>query len=251
MQLLHSFSDVDAAHVRPSVVAVGTFDGVHLGHQQLIRAVVNEAHAKGVQSAVVTFFPHPRVVLGRAPAKYLTLPEEKAAYISALGIDIMIVHEFTQDTVHTPASQFVQWMADSLAMRSLWIGPDFALGYKRQGDAAYLAEQGAQHGFVLNVMPEFSMGAQQISSTQIREALARGDVRTANLYLGRPFSVPARADGAHGLCASALHWLPAPGDYPVLIDGVANRVIIPDSPCAFELRDALGGEAREVTVEFV
>ena len=122
MQLLHSFSDVDAAHVRPSVVAVGTFDGVHLGHQQLIRAVVNEAHAKGVQSAVVTFFPHPRVVLGRAPAKYLTLPEEKAAYISALGIDIMIVHEFTQDTVHTPASQFVQWMADSLAMRSLWIG---------------------------------------------------------------------------------------------------------------------------------
>ena len=249
MQLLHSFNDV--TRVVPSVVAVGAFDGVHLGHQQLIRAVVNEAHAKGMQSAVVTFFPHPRVVLGRAPAKYLTLPEEKAKHIAALGVDLMIVHEFTQETVHTPAAQFVAWMTDRLCMQSLWIGPDFALGYKRQGNAAYLAEQGAQHGFAVNVMPEFSMDAQQISSTRIREALARGDVRAANLCLGRPFSVPAQADGQHGLCASELHWLPAPGDYPVLINGQANRVTINDSPCAFELRDVLGGQPREVTVEFV
>jgi len=104
------------------------------------------------------------------------------------------------------------------------------------------------------VLPEFSMGAAQISSTHIRSALSAGDVRTANLLLGRPFSVPARTDGARGLCASVLHWLPAPGTYPVLVEGHPGSVTITDSPCAFEMRDALDSEicqACEVNVEFV
>jgi len=251
MELLHSFDSVDVLRVAPSVVTVGTFDGVHLGHQQLIRTVVNEAHARGMQSAIVTFFPHPRVVLGRAPAKYLTLPDEKAEQIAALDVDMLVVQEFTMATAQTPASQFVQWMVDKLAMRSLWIGPDFALGYKRQGNAAYLQAQGVEHGFDVNVMPELSVSANPINSTRVRDALARGDVRDANLCLGRPFSVQARYDGDYTLCAPEQHWLPAPGVYAVLIDGRANRVTITESPCAFEVRDAMGGERREVTVAFV
>ncbi len=258
MQLLHSFDSVDVSRVVPSVVTVGTFDGVHLGHQQLIRTVVNEAHAQGLQShrdfqsAIVTFFPHPRVVLGRAPAKYLTLPDEKAEQIAALGVDTMIVHEFTMATAQTPASQFVQWMVDKLAMRSLWVGPDFALGYKRQGNATYLQAQGAAHGFEVNVMPELSMGANAISSTRIRDALARGDVRDANLCLGRPFSVQAHYDGDHALCASEQHWLPAPGTYPVLIEDRVNQATIaPDVPCAIALAHAMAGGRREVRVAFV
>jgi riboflavin kinase/FMN adenylyltransferase len=251
MRLLHSFDDIDITQVRPSVVTVGAFDGVHLGHQQLIRTVVNQAHATGLQSALVTFFPNPRVVLGRAPAKYLTLPDEKADVMATLGVDVMVVHTFTQATVQTPADQFVQWMVARLGMRSLWIGPDFAMGYKRQGNAHYLMAQGAAHGFAVNVMPEVSLGATQISSTRVRDALARGDIRDANLCLGRAFSVPADYDGAHGLCASTLHLLPAPGVYPVLIEGEPNAVTITSSPCAFSVRDVLSGEKRAVTVAFV
>jgi riboflavin kinase/FMN adenylyltransferase len=250
MQLLHSFNEI--THVIPTVCSVGTFDGVHLGHQQLIRAVVNDARARGAQSAIVTFFPHPRVVLGRAPEKYLTLPEEKAEQIEKLGVDTLIVHAFTQATVQTPAAQFVQWMVEKLGLVSLWIGPDFALGYKRQGNAVYLAEQGALHGFAVNIMQELSMSAMAISSTRIRDALARGDVRDANLCLGRPFRVRAQYDGERTLCVDERQWLPAPGVYPVLIEGRVNQATLSlDAPCSIVLEIPLKDGLREVTIEFV
>lgn len=263
MQLLHSFNE--STTPLPSVCSVGTFDGVHLGHQHLIRAVVNEAQARaqarGVQShesygdfqsVIVTFFPHPRVVLGRAPAKYLTLPEEKAEQIAALGVDVMIVHEFTQATVQTTAAQFVQWMVDKLRLISLWIGPDFALGYKRHGNAAYLAEQGQKYGFAVNVLPELNLGASAISSTRIRDALARGDVRDANLCLGRPFRVTGSFDGERTLCVDERQWLPASGVYPVLIESRINEATLTtDTPYGITLEHGLKGEPREVKVEFV
>lgn len=250
MQLLHSFDEVTTPV--PSVCTVGTFDGVHLGHQQLIRAVVNEAHERSIQSAIVTFFPHPRVVLGRAPAKYLTLPGEKVEQMAALGVDLVIVHEFTQTTVQTTAAQFVQWMVDRLKLNSVWIGPDFALGYKRQGNAAFLAELGRQHGFRVNVMAALSMGASAISSTRIRDALARGDVRDANLCLGRPFRVSGHYDGERTLCVDERQWLPAPGTYPVLIEERVNQATLTtDAPCSIALEHALKSGPRAVQVEFV
>jgi riboflavin kinase/FMN adenylyltransferase len=252
MQRLHSFDEI--AHPLPSVASVGTFDGVHLGHQQLIRAVVNDAQARGVQSAIITFFPHPRVVLGRAPAKYLTLPEEKAAQIEALGVDVLIVLDFTLATAQTPAAQFVDWMVEKLRLQHLWIGPDFALGYKRQGDAAYLSGQGQQRGFGVTVSPELSVGPAAISSTRIRDALARGDVRDANLCLGRPFRVRGRYDGDRGLCVDERQWLPAPATYPVLIEGRVNEATLSlDAPCAVTLAQPLhdGDGLREVVAEFV
>jgi riboflavin kinase/FMN adenylyltransferase len=250
MLLLHSFDEVTRPD--PTVCSVGTFDGVHLGHQQLIRAMVNDAHGRGIASIVVTFFPHPRVVLGRAPAKYLTLPEAKAEQMAALGVDVMIVLDFTPETVRTPAAQFIGWMVDRLALRSLWIGPDFALGYRRQGDAAYLVEQGRRHGFEVNVLPELSMGASAISSTRIRDALAHGDVRDANLCLGRPFRVRGWYDGTRALCVDERQWLPAPGAYPALIEGRVNQATLSlDSPQAIVLEQPLRDGAREVIVEFV
>jgi riboflavin kinase/FMN adenylyltransferase len=250
MQLLHTFDEI--AHPLPSVASVGAFDGVHLGHQQLIRAVVGDARARGVQAAIVTFFPHPRVVLGRAPAKYLTLPDEKAAQMEALGVDVLIVLDFTLETAQTPATQFVDWMVEKLRLQHLWIGPDFALGHKRQGNAAYLTEQGQQRGFGVTVSPELSVGPAAISSTRIRDALARGDVRDANLCLGRSFRVRGRYDGERGLCVDERQWLPAPGTYPVLIEDRVNEAGLSlDAPCAVTLARRLKDGEREVEVEFV
>jgi riboflavin kinase/FMN adenylyltransferase len=250
MQLFHSFEEITQPVA--AVCTVGTFDGVHLGHQQLINSVVHDAKTRSVQSAIVTFFPHPRIVLGRAPAKYLTLPSEKADAMAALGVDIMVQLAFSQAMVQTPAAQFVDWMVDHLGMRSLWIGHDFALGHKRQGNAAYLQDAGRQRGFDVNVITELNLGRDVISSTRIRDALAKGDVRDASLCLGRPFAVRAEYNGEHELCVDPLHWLPAPGAYAVLIEGRVNEAMLSiDSPCGITLAQPLREGRREVVVEFV
>jgi len=250
MQLLHSFDEI--IHPVPSACAIGTFDGVHLGHQQLIRAMVGEARELGARSAVVTFFPHPRVVLGRAPARYLTLPDEKAEQIAALDVDAMITLEFTPRMAQLTALQFVEWMVAGLRPISLWIGPDFALGHRRQGDAAYLTEVGKTHGFRVNVMPELSLGATVISSTRIRDALSRGDVSDANLCLGRPFRVIGGYDGDRTLCVDERQWLPAPGIYPVLIEDRINQATLTtDRPRSIWLEHPLRDGHRRVKVEFV
>lgn len=250
MQLLHSFDEIRVPV--PSACTIGAFDGVHLGHQQLIRAMVGDARAQGVQSAVVTFFPHPRVVLGRAPNRYLTLPDDKAEQIAALGVDVLVTLEFTLQMAQLTARQFVEHMVDALAPVSLWIGPDFALGRGRQGNAAYLAELGSRLGFAVNVLPELNLGANVISSTRIRDALARGDVSDANLCLGRPFRVIGSYDGDHTLCVDERQWLPAPGVYPVLIEERINQAILTtDRPCSIALEHPLKDGRRLVKVEFV
>lgn len=250
MQLFHSFDEITQPVA--SVCTVGTFDGVHLGHQQLIHSVVNDAKARGVQSAIITFFPHPRIVLGRAPAKYLTLPSEKADAMAALGVDIMVELAFSLAMAQTPAAQFVDWMVNHLGMRSLWVGHDFAMGHKRQGNATYLQEAGRQRGFDVNVITELNLGLDVISSTRIRDALAHGDVRDASLCLGRPFAVRAQYNGERDLCVDPLHWLPAPGAYPVLIEGRVNEATLSlDAPCGITLAHALKEGRREVAVEFV
>lgn len=250
MQLHHSFDAI--THPVPSVVSIGAFDGVHLGHQQLIRAVVSDARRRGAAASIVTFFPLPRVVLGRAPAKYLTLPDEKAVQIEALGVDALVVVEFTPDMARTPAAQFVDWMADKLKMVGLWIGPDFALGHKRQGNADYLRERGRLHGFDVTVLPELSMGPSAISSTRIRDALARGDVRDAGLCLGRPFRARGRYDGERALCMDERQWLPAPATYPVLIEDRVNEATLSlDAPCGVALSHPLRDGERDVIIEFV
>jgi riboflavin kinase/FMN adenylyltransferase len=224
MQNFHSFSEIELNTA--SVCTVGTFDGVHLGHQSLLRSVVHDAHARGLLAAVVTFFPSPRVVLGRAPTLYLTLPDEKARQMELLGVDVLLTMTFTRETIQTSATEFVQLMLRHLHINSLWIGHDFALGNKRQGDATYLKEQGAQYGFAVNVITPVSAGQVEVSSTRIRAALARGDVREAALCLGRPFRVTGALVNGVTVRVPEQHAMPAPGVYQALMCGMPNRVTI-------------------------
>lgn len=183
MQTFDSFT----AEVVPSVLTIGVFDGVHLGHQALIARVVESAHSTGRRAVVVTFYPYPYVVLGHAIPYYLTTTEEKLALFEQLGVDLSVVLEFTPETARTPAAEFVGWLVGRVGMTELWVGHDFALGYRREGNVAYLRQAGARLGFGVNELDATALEGEIISSSRIREALRAGDVVTARRFLGRPY----------------------------------------------------------------
>lgn len=176
---------------KPAIVTIGVFDGVHLGHQQLVQQLVTEARANDHLSVVLTFFPHPDVVLkGVAGRYYLNTAEEKAALLLDLGVDLVITHAFDESVRQIRAADFVQQLCDRLKMSALWVGSNFALGYKREGTIDFLREQGLQHGFTVDSI-ELKTGdrGNVISSTRIREALASGDVEQVALWLNRPYEM--------------------------------------------------------------
>jgi riboflavin kinase / FMN adenylyltransferase len=175
---------------QPSVLTIGVFDGVHRGHQQLIGGVVQRARSLGCQSAVLTFDPHPDVVVRpEHPRPLLTTAEERAEQIAALGVDLLVVMPFTPALMSQSAHEFMTQVCDAVALRELWVGWDFALGRKREGDRRRLTEIGQELGYTVHPVERFSVGHEAISSTRIRALLQEGDVSTATQLLGRPFSV--------------------------------------------------------------
>jgi riboflavin kinase/FMN adenylyltransferase len=169
-----------------TVLTIGAFDGVHRGHQALIGAVIDRARASRRLSAVLTFHPHPAVVLApeRAP-RYLTTPGEKAALLEKLGVDVLVLHPFNREVAGTPAETFMAAISGYLNLRELWVGPDFALGRNRGGNVARLEELGGQLGYELHVVQPVFNDGQVISSSRIRSLLYEGRVDEAAELLGR------------------------------------------------------------------
>lgn len=194
----HVYNLANANLSQPSVVTIGVFDGVHRGHQHLIRRVVNEAHQTGRLAAVLTFFPHPDVVLrGLTGRYYLTTVEQKAALLMELGVDYVITHPFDDTTRQVRAGDLVDQLRHRLQMTRLAVGPDFAMGYKREGNVDFLRDQGAQKGFDLQVIDLFTNNGDAIRSTAIRKALEVGDIALARKWLGRSYSISGPVvDGA-------------------------------------------------------
>jgi riboflavin kinase/FMN adenylyltransferase len=177
-------------HKRPTYVAIGSFDGVHLGHQTLLRAMVARARQDGARAAALTFFPHPRRVLQTLPPRfYLTTLDDRVHQLADLGIDLVITHPFDDEVRQIRAADFVDQLLAALDMRQLW-GGNFALGYKREGDVPFLRRQGEDKGFTVVTLETLVMfdGA-PVSSRRAREALTAGDMATVNGCLGRLHSV--------------------------------------------------------------
>lgn len=186
----HSYDLENARLSQPSVVTIGVFDGVHRGHQHLIRRLVDHAHAQDRQAVAITFFPHPDVVLRHLEGRYyLTTPEQKAQLLADLGVDLVVTQTFDDEFRQIRAAQFVDMMREHVGLAELWVGSDFAMGYKREGDVAFLRRQGQDKGFALEVVDLVAASADVISSTTIREALLQGDVERAREGLGRAYSV--------------------------------------------------------------
>ncbi len=196
---MRHITSLDEANLsQASVVTIGAFDGVHRGHRHLIGQLIHHARLTGLIPVVLTFFPHPKMVLhGFRPGFYLTLPDAKAALLSELGVKLVITHPFDDAIRQIRAADFVDGLIRSLNMAELWVGPDFALGYKREGDVAFLRRQAELKGFELRVVDLMDVAGERISSSRVREALAKGDVAEAARLLGRWYVVPGEV--THGV----------------------------------------------------
>ena len=184
------FDQPAGASLRPALVTIGVFDGVHLGHRQLLAGLVARARRDDLRAVVVTFYPHPDVVLRRLSGRFhLTRPEEKKALLRAQGVDEVVTLPFDDALRRVSAGEFCRQLKQGLNMRALSIGPDFALGHRREGDAGRLRALGRELGFELLVHDLVEGGRGRISSTAIREALEAGDVQGARRWLGRSHSL--------------------------------------------------------------
>lgn len=174
----------------PTVLTIGAFDGVHRGHAHLIGATVQRARAFGRQAAVLTFDPHPDVVVRPGNERpTLTTITERAELIAALGVDLMIVIPFTTELMALTAHEFMARICSALALRELCIGWDFALGRGREGNANRLAAIGQTLGYTVHRVEPFLLNGEVVSSTRIRAALNAGDIAAANRLLGYPYGL--------------------------------------------------------------
>jgi riboflavin kinase/FMN adenylyltransferase len=183
---VQSLDDISLA---ASWLTVGVFDGVHRGHQQIIRALTAGAHQAGAPAVVVTFWPHPARVLGSGEVKCLTMPDERAELLFALGVDAVVTQPFDGNLAETSADDFVARLAERLHFRHLLIGYDFALGRGRQGDASRLRDIGRRLDYALDVVPAVGDESGVISSTEIRKLVATGDVAEAAKLLGHNYAL--------------------------------------------------------------
>jgi riboflavin kinase/FMN adenylyltransferase len=175
---------------RPSVLTMGKFDGLHLGHRQLIETTVERARALGLASAVLTWEPHPNVILRPGqPLELLTSLEEKVELIGRLGPDLLIVAPFTEATKATSADVYMAQIVAAVPVRELWVGEDFAMGRGRAGDVPSLMAIGAGLGFAVGAVRQVATAAGPVSASRVRELLRAGDVEGAVALLGRPFGL--------------------------------------------------------------
>ncbi len=172
-----------------SVLTIGNFDGVHLGHQAILNAVKSKAQALGGPSCVFTFRPHPQEVLRPGNrVKLLTTYDEKVEILGSMGLDVVVEQLFSQEFFTLTAREFFERVIiKAFQARALFVGHDFAFGRNRDGNIATLKSWCAEKGVHLEVIQPFLMGTETVSSSAIREKLTQGDVAGAARLLGRPF----------------------------------------------------------------
>jgi riboflavin kinase / FMN adenylyltransferase len=191
------FQSLDAVNLKDAWATIGTFDGVHRGHQAILAPMVQAAHADGKPAVVVVFFPHPVVVLrGIQEPITLTTPEERARLLGELGIDAVITLTFDRTLASLSAEEFMQMMSAHLGLRQLWVGDDFALGRNRQGDIPTLRAIGEKLGYTVHVTGEVDIAGERVSSSLIRGLVRKGEVSQAARLLGRPYMLEGPV--AHG-----------------------------------------------------
>ena len=183
----HSLEEVS---LLGSWLTIGVFDGVHRGHQEILANLTAGAHQNDVPAVVLTFWPHPAVVLGkRYDLKTLTMPEERAELLGAQGVDAVITHPFTPDFAQLSARDFMRRISHRLGLRSLWIGYDFALGHNREGNLERLTELGKEFRYEVQAVGPVKNGEDVLSSSLIRKRIRAGDVSKAAENLGRYYSL--------------------------------------------------------------
>lgn len=207
---------------RPAVSTLGVFDGLHLGHQRIVRRVVERAAATGAVPTVVTFDPHPRsIVRPETAPPLLQTFAQKMEGLRLLGVHQVLVLDFTPELAAISAEDFVEhFLVRALDSREVYLGEGFAFGHLRRGTIELLRELSHQLGFLAEEIPEVQLRGYRISSTLIRQLLQAGEVNTARRMLGRPYGVEGIVTRGQGLGSRLL--------YPTANLAVDNRVIPAD-----------------------
>jgi len=216
---------------RGAYVTIGNFDGVHLSHQHICRKLAAEAKAAGKKSLVVTFDPHPKMILhpNIRPFYLITTRAEKMAYLEGCGVDATVIIKFDMAYAKTTAEQFVKgFLCDQLAITKIIIGHDYVFGQGRQGNDAYLIARGRECGFSVEVIEAFKINDEIVSSTLIRNYLLEGDVKSARRLMGRPYNVAGKVVTGAGRGAGLgfptaniepeKELMPSPGIYAAFVD---------------------------------
>lgn len=174
-----------------SVITIGTFDGLHIGHQKILQSICDQARAQELQSVLLTFYPHPRRVLfPDQPLALIQTQEEKLAKLEALGLDHVVILEFSAEFAKLSAAQFVQdVLIDGLAAQTVIIGYDHQFGHDRQGNLAFLRTYEAKNLFKVEEIPAEQIDEVYVSSSKIRQAIQDGQMELAHSYLGKPFQI--------------------------------------------------------------
>ena len=181
-----------AAPERETVITIGVFDGVHRGHAYLLQRLIDLARPDYLP-AVLTFANHPVTVLqpGRQ-VSFLTTPEQKAGLLAAQGVELVVSLEFTAELAQLTAREFVTLLVEELRMKGLVVGPDFALGRNREGNAGFLRDLGRELGFWVETLEPLLLGGTLVKSRVARQAITDGEVTTAADLLGREYALTGR-----------------------------------------------------------
>ncbi|MDO6490156.1 MULTISPECIES: bifunctional riboflavin kinase/FAD synthetase [unclassified Cellulophaga] len=199
MITIKSISKFDKAHA--TVITIGTFDGVHIGHKKILERLINSAKLLEIESTVLTFFPHPRMVLQQdSNIKLLNTIEEKEMILSNLGLDFLIIHPFSKEFSRLSAIEFVRdLLVNKLNTKKIIIGYDHRFGRNRNADINDLRNYGTTFDFNVEEITAQEIDDVSVSSTKIRKALAEGDVSKANSYLGYNYMLTGIVTKGKGL----------------------------------------------------
>ncbi len=187
MQIFYNLKDLTKN--KNTVLTLGTFDGIHPGHLEIIDKLVSRSKEKGCRSVVITFYPHPRTILGNDNSvKMLTTQEEKIELLEKLGVENLLIVKFTKEFASLSAEDFIyDYLINGIGLTEIVLGHDHHFGKGRRGNAELLKKIGDKEGFIVTKAEAFMIDGEAVSSTKIRNALAEGDIIRANKLLGRNY----------------------------------------------------------------
>ena len=171
---------------RHVILTIGFYDGIHRGHQKILRDLVQQARIRGRRSCVITFSPHPSEFFSHQPIPLLTAWEEKLEILDQLGVDLVINFAFTSEFASQSSYSFIRKLNEALKVEEIIIGEDFVFGKNREGSVNWLKERKSEFGYKLKVMPLLKVGKEKLSSSLIRHWLREGRIREVTQWLGRP-----------------------------------------------------------------
>ena len=199
MKIYRSIEDYN--EVKRSVVTIGTFDGIHLGHQKILSRLIKSSKDKDLNSVVLTFFPHPRIILNKYnEVKMIDTLDEKIIHLNEIGIDSLIIHPFDKNFSLLSANQFIKdFLVDKLKIKHIIIGYDHRFGKGREASVTDLKNYADDYDFTVEEIKAQEIEKITVSSTKIRNSINEGDIKTTEKYLGRYFNLTGKVVKGDGL----------------------------------------------------